>query len=50
MRSFDFITADSKAEFVTLTNEYVYSYPLHCNSEGIIDLGNKFAEALVKLK
>jgi hypothetical protein len=50
MRSFDFITADGKAEFVTLTNEYRYSDPWHYNSEGFIVLGNQFAEALVKLK
>ncbi|MCJ7819662.1 MAG: hypothetical protein MUP53_00540 [Bacteroidales bacterium] len=46
----DFVAADGKAELVTSTDEYGYSDPWHYNSEGFIDLGNKFAEALMRLK
>jgi hypothetical protein len=46
----DFVAADGKAELVTSTDDYGYSDPWHYNSEGFIDLGNKFAEALVRLK
>lgn len=45
-----FVLKDKKAAIVRETRYYKYSDPYHYNSEGYIDLGNKFAEALERLK
>ena len=45
----DFVEKDGRAALVISTDKYSYSDPWHYNSEGYIDLGNKFAEALYNL-
>lgn len=45
----DFVDKDGRAALITSTDSYGYSDPWHYNSEGYIDLGNKFAEALFNL-
>ncbi|MBA4321643.1 MAG: hypothetical protein C0408_02380 [Odoribacter sp.] len=45
----DFVEKDGRAALVTSTDNYRYSDPWHYDSEGFIDLGNKFAEALYSL-
>jgi hypothetical protein len=46
----DFVEKDGNAALVTSTDNYGYSDPWHYNSEGYIDLGNNFAEAISKIK
>jgi hypothetical protein len=46
----DFVEKDGRAALVTSTDNYNYSDPWHYNSEGFMDLGNKFAEALAGIK
>lgn len=46
----DFVEKDGRAALVTSTDNYSYSDPWHYNSEGFIDLGNKFAEAMAGLR
>jgi hypothetical protein len=45
----DFVKADSNAAIVRSTDFYSYSDPWHYNSAGYIDLGEKFAQALISL-
>lgn len=42
-----YVEADGFAALVTSTDEYGYSDPWHYDTEGYIDLGRKFAEAVV---
>ena len=44
-----FVASDKHAALVTSTRNYSYSDRYHYNSEGFIDLGEKFAEALIFL-
>jgi hypothetical protein len=46
----DFVMKDGKAAIVTSTDNYSYSDPWHYNSDGYIDLGNKFAEAFTGIE
>ena len=45
-----FVEADSNAELVVSTDEYGYSDPWHYDSPGYIDLGQKFATAMITLE
>lgn len=45
-----FVTADGNAVLVTSTEHYGYSDPWHYDSEGYLDLGEKFAEAIAGLR
>lgn len=45
-----FVESDVKAALVTSTDEYSYSDPWHYDTEGYIDLGRKFADAVVGLR
>lgn len=45
-----FVAEDGNAALVTSTDGYSYSDPWHYNSEGYIDLGKKFAEAIAGLR
>lgn len=45
-----FVANDMAGALVTSTDEYGYSDPWHYDSAGYIDLGKKFAEALLKLE
>ncbi|HDR88208.1 MAG TPA: hypothetical protein ENN63_01085 [Bacteroidetes bacterium] len=45
-----YVLTDARAAIVRETKNYGYSDPYHYNSEGYIDLGRRFAEALVKLE
>ncbi len=44
-----FVEKDKRAGLVTSTDGYGYSDRWHYNSEGYLDLGTKFAQALWKL-
>lgn len=44
-----FVEKDTAAKLVTSTDEYGYSDPWHYDSAGYIDLGKKFAEAMLEL-
>ncbi|QDT45032.1 hypothetical protein Pan241w_51490 [Gimesia alba] len=44
-----FVEKDKRAALVTSTDDYGYSDRWHYNSEGYLDLGRKFAQALWKL-
>lgn len=46
----DFVYEDGNAALVISTDNYKYSDPWHYNTEGFIDLGQQFAEAIVKLQ
>ena len=41
---------DTDAAIVTSTDGYAYSDPYHYDTEGFIDLGNRFAEAMNELR
>ncbi|MDM8001762.1 MAG: sialate O-acetylesterase [Bacteroidota bacterium] len=45
-----YVAEDGKAALVTSTDNYSYSDPWHYNSEGYIDLGRKFAEAIAAIR
>jgi hypothetical protein len=45
-----FVAEDGNAALVTSTDDYSYSDPWHYDSEGFIDLGKKFAEAIAGLR
>lgn len=45
-----YVAEDGKAALVTSTDSYLYSDPWHYNSEGYIDLGRKFAEAIAAIR
>ena len=45
-----YVAEDGKAALVTSTDSYGYSDPWHYNSEGYIDLGRKFAEAIAAIR
>jgi hypothetical protein len=45
-----FVEKDPTAALVTSTENYQYSDPWHYDSAGYIDLGRKFAEAVLALK
>ena len=45
-----FVEQDEVAAIVNSTDEYGYSDPWHYDSAGYIDLGQKFAEAMLKLE
>ena len=44
-----FVESDAAAFLVTSTDEYRYSDPWHYDSEGFLDLGRQFAEAMMEL-
>lgn len=44
-----FVEHDGAAALVTTTDNYEYSDPWHYDSEGYIDLGRRFADAMVRL-
>lgn len=44
-----FVEQDGAAALVTTTDNYEYSDPWHYDSKGYIDLGRRFAEAMVQL-
>ena len=46
----DFVERDAAAALVTSTDEYSYSDPWHYDSEGYIDLGRRFADAMAKIE
>lgn len=46
----NFVRSDENAAIVRSTETYGYSDPWHYNSAGYIDLGQKFAEAVLKLQ
>lgn len=45
-----FVDMDTRAALVTSTDSYGYSDPWHYDSEGYLDLGRRFAEALIELE
>ncbi len=45
-----YVENDNNAALVTSTDKYKYSDPWHYDSIGYIDLGEKFAEAMVELQ
>ena len=45
-----FCERDGHAALVTSTDEYGYSDPYHYDTEGFLDLGDRFAEAMAKLE
>ncbi|MCU0458052.1 MAG: sialate O-acetylesterase [Bacteroidales bacterium] len=45
-----YVAEDGKAVLVTSTDNYGYSDPWHYDSEGYIDLGRKFAEAIAAIR
>ncbi len=45
-----YVAEDGNAALVTSTDNYSYSDPWHYDSEGFIDLGKKFAEAIAALR
>jgi hypothetical protein len=45
-----FVEADGAAALVVATDDYGYSDPWHYDSDGYLDLGRRFAEALLKLE
>lgn len=46
----NYVDADVAAALVTSTDDYGYSDPWHYDSSGYIDLGKRFAEALIGLE
>ncbi len=46
----NYVAEDGNAALVTSTDNYSYSDPWHYDSEGFIDLGRKFAEAIAALR
>ncbi len=46
----NYVAEDGNAALVTSTDNYGYSDPWHYDSEGFIDLGRKFAEAIAALR
>ena len=44
-----FIDGDASAALVTSTDQYDYSDPWHYDSPGYLDLGEQFAEAMLRL-
>ena len=46
----EFVEADGNAALVTSTDEYGYSDPWHYDTAGYLDLGRRFAEAVVGLE
>lgn len=44
-----FVERDGHAALVATTDEYQYSDPWHYDSQGYLDLGRRFAEAMVEL-
>ncbi|UCD23071.1 MAG: hypothetical protein JSW51_08360 [Gemmatimonadota bacterium] len=46
----EFVEQDGAAALVTTTDEYDYSDPWHYDSRGYIDLGRRFAEAIMSLE
>ena len=46
----NYVDADAAAALVTSTDAYGYSDPWHYDSSGYIDLGKRFAEALIGLE
>ena len=46
----DFVDKDTKAALVISTDNYQYSDPWHYDTQGYIDLGKKFAEALFNIQ
>jgi hypothetical protein len=46
----DFVRKDTRAALVTSTDGYKYSDPWHYDSKGFIDLGEKFAEAILDIQ
>lgn len=45
-----FVQDDANAALVTSTDDYAYSDPWHYDSAGYLDLGRRFAEAMVALQ
>jgi len=45
-----YVAEDGKAALVTSTDNYSYSDPWHYDSEGYLDLGRKFAEAMAAIR
>lgn len=45
-----FVEADGHAALVTSTDDYSYSDPWHYDTSGYLDLGRKFAEAVMALR
>jgi acetyl esterase/lipase len=45
-----FVKSDGNAALVTSTDNYGYSDPWHYDTNGYIDLGNRFAEALMEIQ
>jgi hypothetical protein len=45
-----YVAEDGNAALVTSTDNYSYSDTWHYNSEGYLDLGRKFAEAIATLR
>jgi hypothetical protein len=46
----EFVRKDCCAALVTATDNYSYSDPWHYNSKGYLDLGERFAEEIVRLE
>ncbi|MFC1502288.1 sialate O-acetylesterase [bacterium] len=46
----EFVRKDAKAALVTSTDDYSYSDPWHYDTKGFLDLGEKFAEAMVEIQ
>jgi len=44
-----FVEKDPSARLVTSTDSYGYSDPWHYDSAGYIDLGQRFAEAMLQM-
>jgi len=49
MAQHDFVSGDACAALIISTDEYDYSDPWHYNTDGYIDLGNRFAESMAFL-
>jgi len=45
-----FVRTDENAAIIRMTRYYKYSDPWHYDSEGYIDFGQRFADAVYKLK
>jgi hypothetical protein len=45
-----FVEKDGSAALVTSTDEYMYSDPWHYDTNGYLDLGRKFAEAIAGIQ
>ena len=46
----DFVDSDTSAALVTETDEYGYSDPYHYDTNGYIELGKRFAEAIHSIR